>query len=126
MTNVFLTLIFICKGCPHPTTIAIAHSQNNDTLNDVLHDKCEEDEGQWIAPEGAVDDDASLILNLGCPQKITSVLIKNLRSDLGGTKEFSIYIGNNLVGPWELMGTGEINQTETCTDEMEIIRIKKE
>ena len=79
-----------------------------------------------LLPRGLLMMTPTLILNLGCPQKITSVLIKNLRSDIGGTKEFSIYIGNNLVGPWELMGTGEINQTETCTDEMEIIRIKKE
>ena len=114
------------KGCPHPTTIAHADAQNNDTLYDVLHDNCDEGGGQWVAPEGAVDDDAALILDLGCPQRITSVLIKNLRGDIGGTKEYTVYIAHDMAGPWEFMGIGEINKTDTCTDEMEVIKIKKE
>ena len=75
-----IIFIVLFKGCPHPTTIAYADSQNNDTLNDVLHDKCEDDDGQWIAPEGAVDDDATLILNMGCPQRIWEVKLKGQKN----------------------------------------------
>ena len=85
-----------------------ADSDNSaSTKENVLHDNCDE----WIAPEGAVNDDAELILHLGCHKKITSFQIRNMRSDLGGTKTFSLYIRNIMYGPWHLITTGEINQT---------------
>lgn len=118
--------ISYCSGCPHAATVAHAESQNDNNLLGVLHDNCDDDGGEWIAPNGAVDDDAALVLDIICPQKITTVLVKNLLAGQGGTKEYTIYIGSDLDGPWELMHTGEMNQTDSCQDSLEVIRIKKE
>ena len=59
----------IFKGCPNAVTVVHADSDNNADIKDnVLRDNCDE----WIAPEGAVDNDAELILHLGCHKKIIS------------------------------------------------------
>ena len=55
-----------------------ADSDNSaSTKENVLHDNCDE----WIAPEGAVDNDAKIILHLGCSKKITSFQIWNMKSE---------------------------------------------
>ena len=113
----------IFKGCPNAVTVVHADSDNNADIKDnVLHDNCDE----WIAPEGTIDNDAELILHLGCHKKITSFQIRNMRSDLGGTKSFSLFIGNSLSGPWHLITSGELDQTDTCTDQMEKFWIEME
>ena len=113
------------KGCPNALRVIQADSASKTNIEDVLHNNCDEAGKGWIAPESAVDQAAELVIHLGCPQKITSVQIKNLNKELGGTKSFSLYIGNHLSGPWNLVKSGELNQTEDCTDPMQVIKLQK-
>ena len=124
--KLIITIFFNFKGCPNVISIAHADTESNIVKNEnVLHDNCEEDSSEWLAPEGAVDDDAELILNLGCPQILTVVQIKNLKRGLGGTKKITLYAGNDLTGPWKFMTSAELNQTEGCSDEMKILKFTK-
>ena len=113
------------KGCPSALRVIQADSANKTNIEDVLHNNCDEAGKGWIAPESAVDEAAELVIHLGCPQKITSVQIKNLKKEFGGTKSFTLYIGNHLSGPWNLVKSGELNQTEDCTDPMQVIKLQK-
>ena len=79
----------------------------------VLADKCVDGkkDDNWVVQEGAVNEDAELILNLGCHQNVKIIQIKNLERDLGGTDRFSIFVSENSFGPWAVLLTGELNQT---------------
>ena len=93
---------------------------NKAAINEnVLHDNCDE----WTAPKGAIIDDAKLILHLGCHKKITSFQLKNLNKDLGGTKTFSLYVAKTISGPWILIATEQLTQTDTCSEEVVTFRI---
>ena len=77
-----------------------------------------------MAPEGAVDDDSIIIFNLGCHQMLTSILMKNLHNG-DGTGEYSVYIGKSIDGPWEFVISGVLNQSSSCSDKIESIKIKR-
>ena len=58
-----------------------------------------------------MNNNAELILNIGCSQKVRNVQMKNLNRDLGGTKHFSIFLSDYSMGPWNLILRGELNQS---------------
>ena len=85
----------------------------NIRLNDnVLIDDCnDEASGSWFAPEGATDENAELILNLGCIQHANVIQMKNLGMNQGGTEKFTIFMSEYLYGPWNVVLTGNLKQT---------------
>ena len=100
-------------------------ASSSTSVEDVLHDNCNEGGNGWIAPSNAVDEEAELVIDLGCYQRIISVQMKNLKKEIGGTNAFSLYIGTQPTGPWELITSGTLNETSKCTDEMEILTFSK-
>ena len=67
------------EGCPNELQVVHIDTASSSTnIEDVLHDNCNEDNSGWIAPKNAVDEEAELVINLGCFQRIISVQMKNL------------------------------------------------
>ena len=102
-------------------------SDNRFPNDAVLNDDCKDENGHWIAPIGANNENAEFILNLGCLQKVNVVQIKNLGKDMGGTEEFSIFVGEDSNGPWNLILKSELNQTTEsgCSgSKMHVFKIK--
>ena len=93
-------------GCPQPILV---ESGENITSNDVLHDTCEDGDGWVISGDHSVQN-KDLIINLGCSQKVQMVQVKNLERDLGGTKEFSIFLSEFSSGPWNFLLKGQLDQ----------------
>ena len=93
-------------GCPQPI---IVESGENITSNDVLHDSCEDGDSWFISGDHSVQN-KDLIINLGCSQKVQIVQVKNLERDLGGTKEFSIFLSEFSSGPWNFLLKGQMDQ----------------
>ena len=100
-------------------------SNDDSTPNDVLHDDCGDFGNGWVAPKGSIDDDANLIVDLVCPQKISSVILKNLATGSGGTKAYSIYLGYSLEGPWNLVTMGKLNESFSCEEDLIHLHVQK-
>ena len=97
------------SGCPKKIMM---EKTNKSFPNDaVLNDDCKDENGHWIAPIGAKNENVEFIINLGCLQKVNIVQIKDLGKDMGGTKKFSIFVGEDSHGPWDLILASELNQT---------------
>ena len=66
----------------------------------VLADTCVDGQkdDNWAALAGAVNEEAELILSLGCPQNVKIIQIKNLERNLGGTEQFSIFVSEYNSG----------------------------
>ena len=69
----------------------------NNTNQDILTDDCDK---EWLAPEGAVDETAEVIINMGCIKTPKGLHMKNIKRAKGGTKGFIIYVSESIDGPW--------------------------
>ena len=95
-------------GCPNGHFVV--QNDMNDTSQNILTDDCNK---EWLAPEGAVGEDAEVIINMGCI-KIPRVLqMKNIQRPHGGTKGFTIYVSERIEGPWKKAFEEEFPEEET-------------
>ena len=96
-------------GCPNSHVV-----QTNGSDGKILTDNCSDEDGDdWLAPEGAINEDATVIISLGCPKKIHGLQMKNLKMEQGGTKQFTIMLSNSPEGPWESILVDELQEQET-------------
>ena len=70
---------------------------------------------QWNALEGGIGEDAEIIIDMKCPEKLTDIQLINGVGDFG-TKRFSIFGSQNSTWPWTWIYTGELmeGRTEVC------------
>ena len=54
-----------------------------------------------MVPEGSINSDAEVIIDLGCPKKLKGLQMKNLKKEHGGTKNFTAFLSESVDGPWE-------------------------
>ena len=52
-------------------------------------------------PEGTNNHDAEVIIDLGCTKKLRGLQLKNIKKELGGTKQFTVFLSQSADGPWE-------------------------
>ena len=83
------------SGCPNGHYVV--PTELNNTSHDILTDNCD---NEWLAPEGAVDEAAEIIINLGCVKSPKGLHLKNIDRAQGGTKGFTIFLSENIDGPW--------------------------
>ena len=69
----------------------------NNTSHDILTDNCD---NEWLAPEGAIEEAAEIIINMGCVKTPKALHMKNINSVYGGTKGFIIFVSESIDGPW--------------------------
>ena len=74
----------------------------------VLADDCQ---GVWEAPDGAVGDEAYLVIELSCTTQIGSVVIRN-PVEGKGTKQFSLHLSESDTGPWKELIIGELESLQ--------------
>jgi hypothetical protein len=99
------------SGCPNSHVV---HNQTSETDMDILTDVCrDEDSNEWLAPEEAVDDEAEIIIDMGCLKKLKGLQMKNIQRDHGGTKQFTIFLSEFHDGPWESVLTEELPEQVT-------------
>ena len=61
-------MFLISSGCPRSHII---HNQTMDSEQNILTDYCNaNDDNHWLADEGAVNDDAEIVIDMGCLKKI--------------------------------------------------------
>ena len=86
-------------GCPKSHGV---HNQTSDSDQNILTDNCTEGyDDEWLAEEEAVDNDAEIIVDMGCLKKIRGLQMKNINKKQGGTKQFTIFLSEFPDGPWE-------------------------
>ena len=44
---------------------------------------------------------------------IKGLKLKNLKKEVGGTREFTVFLSDSLNGPWAIVLTGELPEQET-------------
>ena len=81
-------------------------NNDNTEINNILG-KCSI--GQWNAPEGALDDDAEIVIDMKCPIKMKELELINGGGDFS-TNRFSLFGSHNSTGPWSWLFTGEIDE----------------
>ena len=74
--------------------------------------------------EGAANEDAEIIIDLGCPKKVHGLQIKNSNTDDGGTKSFTIYLSYNSNGPWSEILVSQLPKTESKCGEMKTFNLE--
>ena len=102
----------IISGCPNPHAVIV--NQRRDITHEILTDNCNSEQGnEWLAPKGAKDTDAEIIIDIGCIKTVKSLNLKNLKKIQGGTKMFTIFLSISEEGPWDLITTAEFPEEET-------------
>ena len=107
-------MFLISSGCPRSHII---HNQTMDSEQNILTDYCStNDDNHWLADEGAVNDDAEIVIDMGCLKKMKGLQMKNIKKLHGGTKQFTIFLSEFHDGPWEstLVEEFEEEVTEDC------------
>ena len=80
----------------------------------ILTDECSnEDSNEWLAPEESVDDEAEIIIDMGCLKKLKGLQMKNMKREHGGTKQFTIFLSESHDGPWDSVLTDELSEQVT-------------
>ena len=86
----------------------IINSKNSETPS--ILEKC--DNAQWNAEEGAVKENAMIVIDVKCPIKMKKIEIINGAKEFS-TKDFSVFGSHNSTGPWSWLYTGEIVEHST-------------
>ena len=107
MSSFFSPKIIFPLGCPKEHSII--NETKNTNASSILTDSCSpENEDAWFASEEAVEEDAEIILDLGCIKNVYGLHMKNLNVEKGGTKVFRIFLSEySPEGPWNLILTDE-------------------
>ena len=81
---------------------------------DILADNCndEMDEEEWLVPEGMNGTETEIIISMGCMKRPKEIRMKNIKTDLGGTKDFIISLSDSVNGPWTSILTDKFSQYE--------------
>ena len=112
--NIILYLYQIIKkltGCPNPHAVIV--NKKKETNHSVLSDYCDaEDVTEWLAPEGATEKEAEILIDIGCVRNIFNINLKNLKRKEGGTKLFTLYVSEVSGGPWEKILIGKLPPPE--------------
>ena len=111
----FISFYLFISGCPN-SHFVVEKNENKPNQN-ILTDNCNKDEGdEWLAPKGAVDKEAEIVIHMGCNKKLKGLQMKNIKKDHGGTKTFTIYLSENIDGPWGKVFKNEFppQETESC------------
>ena len=59
----------------------------------------------WKPAEGATGDDASIVIDMGCPLKLQDIQLINGAGDFS-TERFSLFASHNSKGPWNELYSG--------------------
>ena len=86
----------------------IINNKNSETLS--ILEKC--DNAQWNAEEGAVKENAMIVIDVKCPIKMKEIEIINGAKEFS-TKDFSLFGSHNSTVPWSWIYTGEIMELST-------------
>ena len=93
----------------------------SDNSSGILKDDCrkEDDEKAWLTVEESTN--ASILINLGCFSRPLRMYFKNTPQALGGTENFTVYLGTEPQGPYILLARGTLKQSETenCATELQ-------
>ena len=96
------------QGCPKSHII---HNQTMDSEQNILSDECkDDDENHWLAEEDAINDDAEIIIDMGCMKRVKGLQMKNIKRVYGGTKQFTVFLSEFHDGPWESILTDEFQE----------------
>ena len=109
--------IFFCDfnfllllACPKGRSI---YNQTSDDANKILTDNCSEEDGdEWLAPEGAFNEDAEIIIDMGCATKVHGIQMKNVKMEDGGTKQFTVFQSTSPSGPWDAILSDELKPAD--------------
>ena len=88
----------------------------------IFKDECTEDDiSGWITS----DTNSVMIFDLGCVSKVVKIYMKNIASTDGGTKNFSLYIGNSREGPWNIALKGNLKRSisDGCSKKLSIFNM---
>ena len=89
-------------------------NEERDTNHAILTDNCNSQHGtEWLAPKGATDSDAEIIIDIGCVRKMLAISMKNLKRKLGGTKTFTLFLSDSVEGPWKSFFTDKLPQSKS-------------
>ena len=113
-------------GCPQDILVHDSPSREGYQGDMTLKDECKEtEEKAWLTPEQAVNENASIVFNLGCFSKLHKLYMKNTPKSLGGCNNFTVYIGDTGKGPWKTLISGQLTQSasEGCSTRLETFRI---
>ena len=98
-------------GCPKGHTV---YNDTDGTLKKVLTDNCNNiDDDDWLVANGTNNTDAEIIIDLGCTKKIKGLQMKNIKKELGGTKNFTIFLSESPEGPWSPILTMDFPEQPT-------------
>ena len=97
------------EGCPRPPTVISPGRDNTEfPAENVLTDQCDAaGTNEWRKD----DNQADLVIVLGCKQDVKSFLIKNGNHDYQ-TETFAIYVATHSKGPWNLVLEGFLNYSK--------------
>jgi hypothetical protein len=79
----------------------------------------------WNAAEGAVEEDAEIVIDMKCPIKLQEIQIMNGVGDFS-TKRFTVFGSGDSRGPWTWLYSGGVkegrdDQAETSPDNCSMI-----
>lgn len=78
-----------------------------------MKDNCEyKNNTDWLVHSEANMTDSELIINLGCMKLVKGLKIKNVKKEIGGTKEFKVFLSDSHSGPWKEILSDTIPEQE--------------
>ena len=85
-------------ACPKGRSI---YNHTSEEAQHILTDKCSDEDGdEWLTPEGAINEEAEIIIDMGCVTKVHGLQMKNIKMEQGGTNQFTIFQSTSSEGPW--------------------------
>ena len=106
----FSIQIHFYTGCPNSNTV---HNASKEVSDSIFKDNCDDKyNSDWLVPRESNNTDAELIINVGCMKIIKGIKLKNLKKELGGTREFTVFLSDLLNGPWAIVLSGELPEQE--------------
>ena len=81
--------------------------RNEDTGAANIIEECGKE--PWIASEGAIGEDAKMVIDVKCPLKLQEVQLINGVGDFS-TKSFSVFGSQDSTGPWSRLYKGELKE----------------
>ena len=88
-------------------TPKIVTSKSSEEIN--IFDECSQEE--WNATEGALGNEAEIVIDLKCPIKLKEIQITNGIGDFS-TKGFSFFGSQSSLGPWKTIFTGDMQENK--------------
>ena len=82
------------------------NSKKNREENKILEERSEE---VWNAAEGAIKEDAEIVIDMKWPLKLQEVKIINGVGDFS-TKSFTVFGSQYSRGPWSWLYNGELEE----------------